>query len=258
MEFENRPSFLNHIPQFDSIGLEEMNASNLQNRVDTKFLLAESDLNELIPHLMLNYQIVEIQKGRVFTYRSKYFDTQNFDLYHRHLRGFKNRHKVRIRNYVESSLFFFEVKVKHKGRTVKTRIRIPEFVSTINDDMKQFYHSQIGQRAVQIQEKAASEYRRFTLVSKNQSERVTIDFSMKFGLGPKSVLLPNQVIVELKQDGLNRNSEVFRLLKSKLIRPASLSKYCMGTALLNPDLKQNRLKKTLRNLYYQELDKYVF
>ena len=55
------------------------------------------------------------------------------------------------------------------------------------------------------------------------------------------------VIMELKQDGRARS-----LLKEVLfdlrIKPYKISKYCIGTAMTRPDVKQNRFKKKLRKI----------
>jgi hypothetical protein len=53
--------------------------------------------------------------------------------------------------------------------------------------------------------------------------------------------------MELKQDGRAKS-----LLKDVLfelrIKPFKVSKYCIGTCLTRPEVKQNRFKKKLRRL----------
>lgn len=235
--------------QFKGITLEEMDASQLQNRVDTKYLITAEQLISLLAELDNDYRVVEIDGRRTFTYRSLYFDTPKFDLYNLHQRGFKNRYKLRVRNYVESDLFFFEVKIKHKGRTVKQRIPIKDLSTSIQPSMLQFYQDRVAQGVTDLNASTITTYKRITLVANDQSERVTIDYELSFNLLKQDqVSVPGKVILELKQEGINRNSLIYKQLRKRGIRPSSISKYCVGTSLLNPDLRQNKLKRVLRRL----------
>ena len=91
---------------------------------------------------------------------------------------------------------------------------------------------------------------RLTLVNKYLKERITLDFDLEFIKDDKiiSKKTNNVVIVELKQESLNRNSFFYKLLKENGVRPSSMSKYCIGTSLLNSNLKANRFKKNFRIL----------
>jgi hypothetical protein len=53
--------------------------------------------------------------------------------------------------------------------------------------------------------------------------------------------MDNLVIVELKRDGLVY-SPVLNMLRQLHIHPHGFSKYCMGSALTNPQLPCNRFK----------------
>ena len=52
-------------------------------------------------------------------------------------------------------------------------------------------------------------------------------------------------IIELKRDGL-QPSPILGMLRDLRIKPSGFSKYCMGSALTNPDLKRNNFKERLR------------
>ncbi len=52
------------------------------------------------------------------------------------------------------------------------------------------------------------------------------------------------VIIELKRDGLVY-SPVLEMLRQLRIHPHGFSKYCMGSALTNPQLSVNRFKRKL-------------
>ena len=54
--------------------------------------------------------------------------------------------------------------------------------------------------------------------------------------------MKNLVIAELKQERVSRNSPFAAALKKRLIRPGSISKYCLGVALLKENAKRNAFK----------------
>ncbi len=104
MQFKNSLLF-----DFPSIGLDEMDAVKLMDRVDTKYAFSVAELNDLLPELIPEYQILEIDGVRLPTYKSWYYDDEKFTFYADHQRGKDSRFKVRIRNYVESKLFFLGI-----------------------------------------------------------------------------------------------------------------------------------------------------
>ena len=92
-------------------------------------------------------------------------------------------------------------------------------------------------------------FRRITLVSKQKNERLTIDFTLHWSnihTGIEVQLEP-LVIIELKRNGLTY-SPMTDILRQLRIKPMKISKYCIGTALTNPDVKQNRFKQKIRKI----------
>jgi len=104
----------NILQNFQPISLSEMDEVKLMNRTDTKFVLNRTLFNEVLPQLTSSYRVLEISDQRLSSYRTLYFDTSGFDLFLDHHNGKGNRFKVRIRKYVESNLFFLEIKNKFK------------------------------------------------------------------------------------------------------------------------------------------------
>lgn len=90
---------------------------------------------------------------------------------------------------------------------------------------------------------------RITLVNFGKTERLTIDCNLKFNnlSNDATASMAPLVVMELKQDG-----RAYSLLKDVLfdlrIKPFKISKYCIGTCLTRPDVKQNRFKKKLRRI----------
>ena len=81
------------------------------------------------------------------------------------------------------------------------------------------------------------------------TERLTIDSNITFHnlLSDNRVELDRIVVVELKRDA-HANSAASSLLHSLHIHPSGFSKYCMGCALTDPFLRQNRFKPRIRRI----------
>jgi hypothetical protein len=86
---------------------------------------------------------------------------------------------------------------------------------------------------------------RITLVDTFAGERLTIDTDIAFEMGDRKAGIPELVIIEVKRDENSGVSEVLRQLKHQLVRPESMSKYCLGVALLYPEMKSNNFKQKL-------------
>ena len=88
---------------------------------------------------------------------------------------------------------------------------------------------------------------RITLVNREKSERLTIDFDINFEncvTGNKNTI-SKLCIVEVKQDG-NAHSHFKDYLMSLRIKRRSVSKYCLGMVLTDPSIKYNRFKEKVR------------
>ncbi len=118
---------------FQAISLAEMDSVRLMDRVDTKFAISMAELPKLLHQLKGIYHVLEINGLRLPSYESMYFDDEQFSFYKAHHNGREERFKVRIRNYVESGLYFLEVKHRLKGRVVKKRIRINGFEKDLSE-----------------------------------------------------------------------------------------------------------------------------
>ena len=123
----------------------------------------------------------------------------------------------------------------------------------LTNDCKQFIadHSPFSPEA--LVPVIQSSFNRITLVNNNMQERVTIDVLPTWQTGNQTITLPNLVIIEVKSSHTSSCSGFGFILREQRIHPARLSKYCTGTALLFPEIKQNRFKEKL--LYIKKLDK---
>ncbi|PCJ64797.1 MAG: VTC domain-containing protein [Bacteroidetes bacterium] len=224
---------------FDPISLDEMKDVSLMKRTDTKFLVTRSSISDILINVKTDYKILQIGSNRLMTYNSVYFDTPESQFYHMHHNGISNRTKVRIRKYVESDLSFLEVKQKDsKNNTIKKRIKVEKISSKIDANSSKFIADITGEH-LSLKKSIENQFSRFTLINKQLKERVTFDLNLSYNNVPFN---DDLVIIELKQEKLNRLSPLFTTLKTRSINPYSISKYCIGMASTNSNLKQNLFK----------------
>lgn len=230
---------------FKEISLEEMNSVALMKRKDTKFIINISQLPSILEGIKDSYRVLEVDGKTLMNYSSLYLDTPEFKFYNDHHNGRVNRTKIRMRKYVDSNLTFIEIKKKNgKGETDKYREEIADFEIELSEKSKDFIFK-ITQKDLDLQPILWNNFKRITLVNLANQERVTIDINLSFSIDNKEKLYSELVVIELKQAKFNRDSEVFKVLKSKSCNPYSISKYCVGATNLYQDLKYNLLKDKL-------------
>ena len=235
------------LEEYKSVSLEQMGKVKLLNRVDTKFVTTLDGLEALLRMAAGSYFIQEIEGKKLMPYTTLYYDTDACEMFSRHQRGCKTRQKIRVRRYESSGVGFLEVKRKNnKGRTDKKRIQIPEYTPDLNN-YREFLRAKSWYGDHNLQPKLSNAFRRITLVNNAMTERLTIDSELKFHneeTGLDMVMGP-LVVVQAKRDGLT-HSPVLDMLKTLRIKQSGFSKYCIGMALTNPTLKQNRFEERLR------------
>jgi len=241
-----KPQFneLKILENFQGTSLSEMDEVKLMNRTDTKFVVKRTLFNEVLPTLGEHYKVLEILGNRINSYETLYYDHPNFQFFLDHHNGRGNRFKVRIRNYVESKLYFLEIKNKVKGRTIKKRIKVDDFELDFSEKSKGFINDVIG-KETNLEAKLWNSFGRITLVNNKEKERLTLDLNLTFEWKDNKVVYDHLVIAELKQENVNRNSVFYSLMKENGIGPYSISKYCVGAVSLNPSLKYNNFKDKL-------------
>lgn len=231
---------------FSPIKLAEMDNVKLMSRSDTKFAFKISKLPELLNQMIPFYRVLEINGKLIHDYKSLYFDTDDRKFYLDHHNGRVNRNKVRFREYVGSDLTFLEIKRKNnKGKTIKKRMKVDSINEKLSVKQKEYIHSIIGSDII-LNSKQWINFSRITFVHKVYKERLTIDINLNFKEKNRLGDLNQIVIGEVKQERMSRLSDFMRIAKDLHILPIRISKYCMSTLELNPELKQNRFKeKTL-------------
>jgi len=242
-----------YLSTYDAISLGEMDGVALMHRVDTKFLINTEQLSELLLKAKDFYHVVQIQGERLTPYKTIYFDTDNAEMYNMHHNGKLNRVKIRTRSYVNSGISFLEIKKKNnKGKTTKNRILIENrlFESMIfKGNESEFVSSITPYLASGLAPQLQNFFYRITLVDKCMTERVTIDFGIQFTKVSNGICedVDGLVVVEMKQDGVCC-SHFRKFLYQMKVLPCSMSKYCLGMVLVNPEIKNNRFKNKIRKI----------
>lgn len=234
------------------ITLEQMGSIKLMNRLDTKYVATKRQLIELLKMVQEMYYVQTIGVTTICPYRTTYFDTNEHTMYLMHHNKRASRTKVRVRTYLSSNdLTFLEVKKKNNhGRTKKKRIQ----VASLEESQKasgahELVQKKAGMSFASMHQVVQNLFDRITLVNKAKTERLTIDYNIKFhnfetGNNADSDQL---VIIELKRDG-NVYSPICSILRDLHIHPTGFSKCCIGMVWTDENLKQNNFKEKIRKL----------
>lgn len=232
------------------ITLEEMSGIKLMNRTDTKFVASLEQLQAFLLAVRGKYYIQEINGKRIASYHTTYFDTTDYQMYSIHHAGRQVREKIRVRTYIDSDDTFFEIKNKNNhGRTKKKRISIKghHAIEQERENIVPFMAKHAWYTIDEISPVIENWFSRITLVNFEKTERLTIDFDLRFHhlKSERYNKLQHVAIIELKRDG-NVPSPALELLRETRIKRSGFSKYCIGSALTNSKLKSNNFKERLR------------
>ena len=262
------------LEQMATIGLEDMKAVRLMNRVDQKYMACVDQLEPLLEMIADQYNVQSTPANispltshlSPFTspYRTLYFDTPGLAMYTMHHNQKLNRQKIRVRTYRSTNTTFFEIKNKdNKKKTRKVRIPIdvamfdspadiPEVVSFVEKNTAYTFAPSLPQSLTPCLE---NRFSRITLVDKALTERITIDSGITFHNRATGIDadISRLMVIEVKHQVGAPMSAVERALHQMHIQPRRMSKYCIGTALTNPNVKHNRFKEKL--LYIEKLTK---
>ena len=238
----------------NSINLDEvLSQAALQTRVDNKFLLTPQEFTAFAAALDAEFRVMEIDGMRVFRYDSVYFDTDDLAQFRAHRQGRRRRYKVRSRRYTDTGLCMFEIKTKGaRGATVKHRIEQSAGAAGKLNGANRAYlrhviRNEYEEEAPEMRPVLESGYERATFVNTVSGERVTCDVNLEYANERGRVHAPDLIVVETKSaDGRGASD---RALADLGIRPVSMSKYCIGIALLHPELPANRWNRLLQQRF---------
>jgi hypothetical protein len=240
---------------FPAVGLAELEAvAALPDRVDVKYLVSLARLAALTERLRATHAVLEIDGRRAFAYRTTYFDTPELASFRAHVQRRRRRYKCRAREYVDSGLCTFEVKLKGaRGRTVKHRMPYDRAcrdevsepaLAFLRECVERSYGRTPGGL---LRPTLAVAYTRITFAALERGERLTCDFDVTFTApdGTSGRLARDMAIVESKSPRGGALAE--RELRALGAWPeARCSKYCLGIGFTHTDVTSNRLRPLLR------------
>ena len=245
------------LKNFSNINLEGLDAVKLLKRYDIKYLLHKSMLPVVFDYLSCSHKILECDNKRIFRYQNLYFDNDDYFFYKQHHNKKLNRYKIRYRKYMDTEQCYFEIKFKNNlKKTFKTRLGLngKNVDLSLSETAKNFAKKNVilkdSENLIEnIKPKLWVEFNRLTFADLNNNERLTLDLNLKYSNGrglDKNI--NNLVIAEHKSEKISVNSEFGRYLKTNRIFPAKFSKYCVGIALYENDIKRNNFKRKISRL----------
>lgn len=232
--------------RFQTINLSETQKVQFMNRIDYKFLVHKSKVSAVLDDLAKDYYAVKVENQIIQLYHTTYFDTAEDQMYLSHQNGRLNRYKIRTRNYESTNNSFLEIKLRtNKGRCVKKRLESSNHTGLFSNSEQQFLAEHAPYAPHNLEPKIKNKFHRITLVNKSFTDRVTVDLHPQFKTDGQQILLDQLVIIEVKLDRYGRSVEILEVLKKHRIYSYRISKYCIGRALLEDDLKKNNFKPKL-------------
>jgi hypothetical protein len=218
----------------------------LQKRLDTKFVLNESALDDVWQGLEGHYALMVAGSRPSAEYQNVYFDTPQYLSLRAHHRGQRPRFKVRIRHHVDRAQSFLEIKEKRNtGRTLKHRKPIEFMQETLGPDDHGFIRAHAPVVPEELVQSMRIAFQRVSLVGIHTDERLTIDTALTF-MG--EALLAGAVIAEVKQQRFRPRTAAMLALRGAGALKLSVSKYCTAAQLMVPGQRLPRYRLRLRML----------
>lgn len=242
------------IDQMQSIGLDDMKAVRLMNRVDQKYMASAGQMEELLGRVADSYYVQHIAGDPLAPYRTLYFDTDDLRMYTMHHNQKLNRQKLRVRTYRSTDTTFFEIKNKDnkkKTRKVRIPIDVAKFDSALSvPEVTRFVNENTPYPVASLHQCLENRFERITLVDKGMRERITIDRGITFHNRATGIEadIGKLLVIEVKHEVGAPMSDIERVLHDLHVLPRRMSKYCIGTALTDPAAKRNRFKAKLLHI----------
>src|SRR6056297_3052634 len=136
------------LDSFTPLTLDDLNTkAAMLERLDNKYILPVGRFHCALEAFSEDFDVLEIDGKRAFTYATTYYDDPALRGYYDHHQGRRKRSKVRVREYIDAGFNYLEVKLKDKRSvTVKKRLKLdhPEsgldhrgrrFVETCHNDL---------------------------------------------------------------------------------------------------------------------------
>jgi VTC domain len=241
----------NALTRFDPIALAALERdAALGERMDVKYIVRVDQLEAMLADLVRSHRALEIDGGRIFSYRTTYYDTPDLLTFREHRSGRRRRFKLRRRRYLETGREMLELKLKgRRGLTVKHAVPYDggeeldaAALDFARDTLAATYGRELPTPLVPV---LTVDCQRLTLVETEGGERVSCDIAVTIG---ERRLAPGHAIVESKSAaGRAAADGVLRALGAR--SAGRCSKYCLGVALTRPGQRANDFLPLMRRFF---------
>lgn len=246
------------LSDFKTVSLDETNRlAKMLSRVDNKYVVDYEQFGALLGAVRDQYAVLEIEGRNEFQYASCYYD-DNFSCYFEHHQARRQRVKVRTREYINSGLMFFEIKLKGlRGRTNKFRTHCDtlvmpgiqgEHLALLHEIYASNYRKEMR---FALRPALLVNYSRCTLVALRGGERVTIDFDLHFDLPDRredGVQIGHDFIIVETKSADGRGIADNSMMQLGVRKASKCSKYCIGVNLMGEVTKNNNFLHTIRHV----------
>jgi hypothetical protein len=232
-----------------------MSRAALLVRVDRKYFVPVETFREFAARVSADFVVLDIEGRRLFHYESVYFDTPDLAMYRAHIQGRRRRFKLRTRTYADSGLCMLEVKLKGPhAMTVKERMpHAPARRRGLDPAALAFaagavYDSYGLPLPECLGPVLTTSNLRATFASITDAARFTCDVNVTCrDVSGEVSQRDDHVLVETKAG--SSGSLADRTLRDLGVRPAPISKYCIGVAVTHPEVASNAWHRTLRRYF---------
>ena len=228
----------------------------LLRRLDSKYALPRAQLPALLAGLADRFVVLTSAGQYAARYVTVYFDSDQQQLLHDHLRGRRPRHKLRVRHYLERRLSSLEIKSKTPGGRTDKQQRAHPFGSNILDAEARGWAALATGLQQPVHAQAWSSCQRITLLHTSAACRMTIDLNVSLGNRAQARTLQDRALVELKREQSRGDAALSQALHAAGARPVGLSKYV--AAMMDGGSTERRarfvavLGRLARSEYWQE------
>lgn len=236
---------INKLNKFSAINLTDYGMFDFADATESKFILSAKKLKKVLEEIKDDYYVLQIKEKRIFKYTNEYYDTEDYKLYMAYHNGCGNRYLIK-NNQVEgiknSSL---KIKFQSNKGEVSRKKQKTKGVDIENDSIREFVQENTPFNPEVLKKMLKNQFFRIVLIHKKNNEKITIDLDLKLSNAKNRIKLPYLAIIEVKQEKFSLYSDFILSLRKYNIQRTSLSKYCIGVALLNKDVKRNKFKSKL-------------
>jgi len=236
---------INKLAQFAAIEVSDYSRINFNEAKETKFILNANKLKEVLDDISDRYFVLEIKGNRILKCNSEYYDTADYQLYMAYHNGSADRYLIKKNEIEGIKTSSLEIKFQsNKGEISKVKYKNKD-TNLEGNKTKEFVRENSPFNPGVLKKMLKNSYYRIVLIHKTVKEKITIDIDMMLSHMQFQMELPHLAIVEVKQEKLAIFSDFIISLRKLNIQKTSLSKYCIGVALLNRDVKKNNFKSKL-------------